>query len=331
MGNPTISIIVPVYNTERHLKKCVDSLLTQTHTNLEIILVNDGSDDSSPQICDAYAAADARVRVLHQQNAGLSAARNAGLDASTGSLIGFIDSDDYIDSNMFEDLLRALEMNDADMSMCGIRHVFEEGSAHTEEAFLPRDEVIQGQEAILSRLGRADNWLWVVACNKLYRRELFYSIRYPIGKLHEDEFVIHHLLLSCQKVVSIAQPLYNYLQHDMGITRSGFTLRRLDGAEAQFDRAAALLAAGLPPREAYYASSAGLMAMSKGYVHLDSSDSQYKARYGNLRQQFRQVADKLLRTDLPLAFKMRLWINRFSPYYAWRILEKPLRRIGYRA
>lgn len=331
MGNPIISIIVPVYNMERYLRKCVDSLLTQTHTNLEIILVNDGSTDSSPQICDAYAAVDARVRVIHQQNAGLSAARNAGIERSTGSLIGFVDSDDFISPNMYEDLLRALEMNDADMSMCGIRHVFEEGSVHPEEVFLPRDEVVQGQGEILSRLGSADNWLWVVACNKLYRRALFQRIRYPVGKLHEDEFVIHHLLLACQKVVGIAQPLYHYLQHNAGITRSGFTLRRLDGAEAQFDRAAALLAAGLPPREAYYASSAGLMAMSKGYVHLDTSDSQYKARYESLRQQFGQVADKLLRTDLPLAFKMRLWINRFSPYYAWRILEKPLRRIGYRA
>lgn len=332
MDRPLISIVVPVYNVEKYLAGCVESILGQRYANLEVLLIDDGSTDKSPQVCDAYALKDPRVRVVHQANAGLSAARNAGIERAAGGLIGFIDSDDTISADMFDRLYTALVTSDADISLCGIRYVSEDGKPVQDDAIPSLSAgAVSGKEAISRWLSSEDSWLWVVACNKLYRRALFDGVRYPVGKLHEDEFVIHHLLLQCRKVAYIPQAMYFYLQRSQGITRSAFSIRRLDGAEAQFERADTLLSQGIGPQAAYYACSSGLMVMAKGYAELDLSNKNYQARYGELLHQFRRVAAKLMKTDLPWVLKARLRLNMFSPYVAWKLLERPLRRAGLRS
>lgn len=331
MEGPLISIIVPVYNVEKYLPTCVDSILAQSYERFELILVDDGSPDKSPQICDAYAATDERVRVIHQENGGLSAARNAGLDAARGELIGFVDSDDSISPTMYESLLRAMTAADADISLCNYLLVDEAGARSSDGPGL-RDEVVTGRESILRRLEGEGSWYWVIAWNKLYRRALFDGLRYPLKKLHEDEFLIHHLLLRCEKAASIAEAHYDYRQHPASITGGGFSLRRLDGAEAQFSRAEALLCHGLPAASAYYACAAGLLVMQKGFAALDLKSPGYQKRYQELTRQFRGVAGKLIVLRLPLMLKARLALNCLSPYLAWRGVERFLRRAeGVRA
>ncbi len=327
-GQPpaVISIIVPVYNVEAFLPRCVDSILAQSYPHLEVILVNDGSPDGSPAICDGYAARDSRVKVIHQENGGLSAARNAGIQRATGHYLGFVDGDDHLHPQMYEWLLQALTQAQADLAVCNYRLVDTQDRALPGSADTPiQDEVLEGQEAILTPLSQDGNWYWVVACTKLYPRRLFDGLRFPVDKLHEDEFVIHHLLLRCQRVACVSQALYNYVQHGQGITRSTFSLRRLDAAEAQFQRAALFHQEGLKPQMAYYACAVGLRVMSNGYQKLDMSQQDYRRRYRQLAKQFRLAARPLLVTRLPLMKKARLALNMLSPYYAWKLLERGMR------
>lgn len=325
---PLLSIIVPVYNVEKYLAACLDSILAQTYAHFELIAIDDGSPDGSPSICDSYAARDKRVRVIHQQNAGLAAARNRGLDEARGDLIGFVDSDDTISPGMYMALYEAMAESRADISVCNYRCVDEAGSPVLEEDLPIRDEVLVGTEAIIRKLEEDKSWYWVIACNKLYRRELLEPIRFAQGKLHEDEFFIHHVLVRCHKAACVSGALYIYLQRGGSITGSGFSLRRLDAAEALFDRAGVLLEHGMPPRSAYYACSAGLMVMAKGYERLDTRDSLYRKRYRELRVNFRSAAARLIASDLPFVWKIRLLLNGLSPYYTWKYMERLMRKAG---
>lgn len=325
-GEPIISVIVPVYKVERFLAKCVDSILNQTYPRLEVILVDDGSPDGCPAICDDYARKDNRVRVVHQQNGGLSAARNAGLDIAGGEYIAFVDSDDYIQPDAYEKLFHALGDAEADLAVCNYRWVDTAGNTLPDAQTPITDGVLIGRDDAVRPLGQDNNWYWVVAWNKLYKRRLFDTVRFPVGKLHEDEFVIHRILLQCERVACVSDALYNYVQHQSGITRSGYSLRRLDGAEALFDRAMALSREGVDPATSYYACASGLMVMGKGYTQLKLNDPDYKRRYKELTAQYRQAARPLLKARLPVLHKARLALNCLSPYHTWRLLEQRLRR-----
>ena len=228
-----ISVIVPVYKVEPYLRRCVDSILRQSYVNLEIILVDDGSPDGCGGICDAYAAQDSRVRVIHQENGGLAAARNAGIDVARGRYLGFVDSDDWIETSMYAELYRAIQENNADMSLCDFGLISENGKALPQSPNLHRETV--GRKEILRRLAEYDVRL-VVAWNKLYKKSLFDAIRYPLGKIHEDEFVIHELLSRCSLVSVIPGRLYNYVQTQNSIMNSCFSVKRLDAVEAFCER-----------------------------------------------------------------------------------------------
>ena len=202
-----ISVIVPIYKVEAYLKKCIKSIQNQTYSNLEIILVDDGSPDGCGAICDRYAKEDTRIRVIHKENGGLSDARNKGLDIATGEYILFVDSDDYIHPQMVEILLQHLEVVDADMAVCGFKTVEENEEVifdcfdicetagrekKTEVVGIDAGEVFEGQ-AVMNNL-QYKNLLTVVAWNKLYKAELFAELRYPKGRVQEDEFLVHHIL-----------------------------------------------------------------------------------------------------------------------------------------
>ena len=225
---PLLSIIVPVYKVENYLPKCIDSILAQTFTDFELILVEDGSPDDCPALCDATAEKDARVRVIHQKNGGLSAARNAGLDAARGAWIGFVDSDDYIAPEMYEVLYKAVQSTGADLALCDYAEVDEAGTPCPQMHVSLSGGELTGQEL----LKRASGLMVQLAWNKLYRRAIFTQLRYPEGKLNEDLFLIPEVCLQIQKAVVVPKALYYYVQRGGSIMSGNKTLRHFDAAEA---------------------------------------------------------------------------------------------------
>ncbi|MEO2652605.1 glycosyltransferase family 2 protein, partial [Enterococcus mundtii] len=224
----TISIIVPVYKVEKYLKKCVDSIIAQTFTDIEIILVDDGSPDDSGKICDEYAVQDKRIKVIHKENGGLSSARNAGIEMAKGKYLGFIDSDDYIAEDMFEILYDQLLDYDADIATIGMIDVYE--NKETKVNNLKLVEVLDQKDAIKAVLDSTD--VYAYAVNKLYKKELFDTVRYPIGKIVEDAFIIMDLLLQCDRIVTNTEQKYYYYRRNDSITGLSFSTKNFDVIEA---------------------------------------------------------------------------------------------------
>lgn len=234
---PKISVIVPVYNVEKYLPRCLDSIINQSYTNLEIILIDDGSSDNCPEICDKYAEKDRRIIVIHKRNGGLSDARNTGIESATGEYLAFVDGDDYIAVNMYEILEKRIIGDSADIAVCNFLYVNDQGELLQEKNHnLPiLNECLESRNAI-KKLSGPKSWYYVTACNKLYHRELFDELRFPKGKIHEDEFVIHHIIQKCGRISCVQDTLYYYVQRDKSITSERFSLRRMDIADALIDR-----------------------------------------------------------------------------------------------
>ena len=222
-----ISVIVPIYRVEKFLPQCIESILSQTFTDFELILVDDGSPDRCPAICDEAARRDARVRVIHQANAGLSAARNAGIEIARGEWLGFVDSDDYIAPQFYEKLYQTAQRTDADCVMCSVQNVDESGKPIDSALMRVADEVKTGQE-VLRKIGRDDATPYLTAWNKLYRRKLFNTLRYPAGRQNEDTFIFAELFHQVQRAACVAEPLFFYRQRAGSIMHTAVTTRNLD-------------------------------------------------------------------------------------------------------
>ena len=228
-----ISVIVPIYQVEPYLDRCVKSIVNQTYKNIEIILVNDGSPDGCPAICDAWAERDSRVKVIHKENGGLSDARNAGLAVAAGDLISFIDSDDWIEPDFLTALYDAMEQTGAKIAECATTYAAEDGTAiRIREETLPSP--LDRTEA-LRRLVLEDG-VYQTVWNKLYRREVIQGVPFAVGKYNEDEFWTYQVFDRIKKLAIVETPLYNYLQRGTSIIGVGYNLRRLDGLEARFQR-----------------------------------------------------------------------------------------------
>lgn len=225
---PEISVIIPVYNVEQYLSKCLESVINQTFTDLEIIIVDDGSTDDGLSICREYEAKDERIHVYHKTNGGLSSARNYGLDRATGKYIGFVDSDDYISEDMYESLYNNLISYNADMSLCGLYDIYnglpqKVNNNHSIFEATPEEAIKVVMESEITS---------VTAVNKLYKRELFESVRYPEGKVSEDAFVIVDLLMQCKKTVITSDQKYYYIHREGSITTLKFRPQHLHVLEA---------------------------------------------------------------------------------------------------
>jgi len=231
-----ISVIIPVYKVEKYLEKCVDSVIAQTYRNLEIILVDDGSPDGCPEICDAYGRVDPRITVIHKQNGGLSSARNAGLDVATGEYIGFVDSDDHILPGTYERLYQALRQSEADVCLSGYTFVDEGGEKVPGISPCPIGDETLTREQAYAKLGGEAWFYYVTAVNRLYRREIFRSIRFPGKRLNEDEFIAHHVFSKCDRIACVSDCLYLYVQRSGSIMNAEFSIRRLDANWAFYDR-----------------------------------------------------------------------------------------------
>lgn len=227
--NDLISVIVPVYNVALYLEKCVNSIIAQTYNNLEILLVDDGSTDGSGDICNRFAEQDSRIVVLHQKNKGLSAARNVGLSASSGSLVSFVDSDDYLEATMLETLHSALSDNNAEMSMCSFKYVNLLKDKEYDKQSPIIDEILDGKTVLLEKFFGRNQIYWCVVFNKLYKRYLFDNISFPEGYYIEDLFVMPKLIGLCNRIACIRTQLYNYVQREGSILHSN-NLRDLDHA-----------------------------------------------------------------------------------------------------
>lgn len=231
-----VSVIVPIYKVERYIRRCVDSILKQTYKNLEIILVDDGSPDGCPEICDEYEKQDQRVIVIHQINQGLAAARNIGLDNASGAYIFFVDSDDYLDQYVLERMLESAQENDADLVLCNYICVDDYGNKLSGKYSKKLEKKVLDYREIFAQSGERGGEVFVVAWNKLYRRELWENYRYPVGKVHEDEFAFHHIVSECRMIVSTGYEGYYYVQRDGSIMSSPSLKSCIDTLDAYADR-----------------------------------------------------------------------------------------------
>lgn len=227
---PLISIIVPVYKVEAYLDKCISSIVNQTYQNLEIILVDDGSPDNCGAMCDAWAAKDSRIKVIHQSNAGAGAARNAALDIAHGELIAFVDSDDYLAPDMFSHLYELLEQG-ADIAECGHVDVLGDSAVFDGDANSRAYTVLEAMaEHIHDRIFRQLIW------NKLYRREVIGGIRFPVGKKIDDEFFTYLVLGNAKLLIRSEKICYAYRQQEGSVMHSMEANKRLQAVEAKVQR-----------------------------------------------------------------------------------------------
>ena len=215
MNNSLISIIVPVYNVEKYLEKCVESIINQTYKNLQIILVDDGSKDNSGKICDEFKLKDDRIEVIHKTNGGLSDARNAGLKIAKGDYIGFVDSDDYVEKDMFETFLSLIEKYNADISIVSY-YEFENGKFvekdYTNE--LIKMNSLEGLKQIL-----IDKKIPNYSCNKLFKRNLFNDIKFPVGKKFEDIATTYRFFEKANLIIFKDVAKYYYIRRENSITK----------------------------------------------------------------------------------------------------------------
>lgn len=227
-----ISVIIPVYNVEKYFKKCVESIISQTYENLEIILVDDGSPDRCGEMCDEFAALDSRIKVIHQENRGLCGARNAGLKAAAGDYIGFVDSDDRLSEDMYEYLAVSLEKYDADIVSCRYYRVGREYEGYAEKG--EYDVLMTGREAVRELINNfvLRSLFW----NKLFRREILEGFSFPEGRTFEGTLTMHRLFLKCRKVVMLSQPKYYYLDNQNSIVNTKNVKNGLDCCLSHIER-----------------------------------------------------------------------------------------------
>lgn len=224
-NTPLITIIVPVYNAKKYLRDCIESILSQTYQNLEIILVDDGSTDGSEKFVDDYAKSDKRIKAIHQKNMGLSGARNTGLKHATGKYVTFVDSDDRIDPNMVEGLLNALVDTHADIAICSFKEIYPNGKTKGFNKNYPK-QVFTTESALANML--QENGFMVSATMKLFPTSYFKDIIFPINKLHEDVGTTYKLIMKAKTIVFIPDEYYFYIHHDDSIINQSFDDHKFD-------------------------------------------------------------------------------------------------------
>ncbi len=225
-SNPLVSVIVPVYNTEKYLADCLDSIKNQTYDNLEIICINDGSTDNSATILQSYANTDPRIKIITQKNQGLSAARNAGIKKSTGNFVTFVDSDDQIEPQMISRMINAVNKNSSDIVACSFKELYPSGKiVHFNRHNYPQKSftVTEALKAMLKEEG-----FMVSATMKLFPKSYFKNVKFPLGLLHEDVGTTYKLIMQAYKITFIPHEDYIYIHHKNSIINKSFDDRKFD-------------------------------------------------------------------------------------------------------
>ncbi|MCD2346256.1 glycosyltransferase family 2 protein [Clostridium guangxiense] len=297
-----ISVIVPIYNVEIYLEKCIKSIQSQTYENLEVILVDDGSPDKCPQICEMYKSIDRRIKVIHKKNSGLADARNAGIDIASGEYLIFVDSDDYIKCNMIESLYRRIKQDNSDLVISNIEMVDENGNIINSQLYHGNDDI--WDEDIFWKNYYANNCVYcVVAWNKLYKRSLFESERYDSKKIHEDEFIIHRIVSQCKKISCMSEKYYYYVQRSNSIMKQPFSLKRMDVIEAYILRS--LYFYNIKKQwlaEKTLSNCIGCFLLAED--SLDMLKYENKKRYKELKKKFNKTYFKIVSRRTSLRFKI---------------------------
>ena len=302
-----ISVIVPIYKVEPYLRTCIDSIRNQTYTNLEIILVDDGSPDHCPEICDEYAAVDERIRVIHKENGGLSDARNAGLETASGEWISFIDSDDRIEPDMYETLLTLAGQYEADISVGGVSdELIKDGKTEIVKT-TETDPVSILALSPTDAMKRYFTGSWS-AWDKIYRREIFSDIRYPVGEINEDEAIVLRVLEQSHRVVYTTQVFYHYIRRPESITTASFSPKKL--AWSRHCKANLVWLQSHHPELTELAAARYRSSILWSLTEMALSDDNYSGEVRNLLTELRQ--NKAMFLQAPFQHK--------SDYYRTRIL-----------
>lgn len=307
-----ISVIIPVYNVEQYLRKCVDSILCQTHRNLEIILVNDGSTDHCGAICDEYASLDSRICVIHKVNGGLSSARNAGLDIASGDYYSFVDSDDWLEPDALAYLLTQAEEHSAEITVCGRIDEYEGKSvpsAWDEPALLNKEQ------AILHLL--TDPVMQSYAWNKLWKKSVFAGIRFPEGRNYEDVAVIHRAYERAERILCLPGAKYHYLQRSNSIVRNTSLRSRLDywtSAKQRYDELRELW----PQYQSILEAHCAMAASNIWSVWILNSKAERDAVKPQLAEMSLFVKERLhsIRNNLTFGITGRITV-RLIPHCVW--------------
>ena len=232
MEDLLVSVIVTAYNVEKYIDECIESIVNQSYKNLEIIIVDDGSPDSVPQKCDAWRERDTRIKVIHKTNGGVSSAKNTGVAAATGELIGFVDGDDCIALNYYETLVNALKKNESDIVRMGMERIDENGKFINR--VIPKKASYSGYEA-LQCIGK-DDGIFIMNQLSLSKREVFENISFPEGRVCEDAAVAHQFYMKIKKLTVLPYDLYRYRIVSQSIMHKKIVIKRLDIIEALYDR-----------------------------------------------------------------------------------------------
>ncbi len=300
-----ISVIVPVYKVEDYLSRCVDSILSQTYRNIEVILVDDGSPDKCGEICDRYAQHDPRVRVIHKENGGLSDARNAGIEIAQGQYISFIDSDDWVHPEFLESLYQLTRSTDADIAASDFMRT------STENLPLTLEEETVYQYSNLEALKQYAGVFYVqmvVSWGKIYKKQLFEGVRFPVGRVHEDEFTTHKVIYKAKRIVFTTRKLLYYWQRQDSIMGSRSSLKnQLDTIDALLERSAFFESIGLD-------DLSGLTYKKVFFILRKLFRNMEKEEIDNgLKQKFWQLKSKLRNGNHDLKFKVFYETYFFSP------------------
>lgn len=231
MQDVLISVIVPVYKTEKYLYQCIESIVSQTYKNLEIILIDDGSPDYSWQICDEWAKKDNRIKVIHKNNGGAGQSRNVGLNIAHGDFICFVDSDDYMSPHMYKIMLEYLR-NDVDIVECDYVLVDNDQADFCDEVI--SNKVFNTKEALIENIN--DHWFRQLIWNKMYKREVIKNVRFPEGKKIDDDFFTYKVIGKAKKLVHIDAKLYAYRLQEDSVMHSLDLINRFQGIEAKIER-----------------------------------------------------------------------------------------------
>lgn len=315
-----ISVIVPVYKVEQYLNRCIQSIVNQSYNDLEIVLVDDGSPDECPAICDSWAERDQRIKVIHKENGGLSSARNAGLDIATGDYIAFVDSDDYAASNMFEIMLDAAIRNNVDVACCGRVRV---STASKVEMFtLPEEQVFTGEEAIKQLLigGAIEEAAW----DKLYKADIFDKRRFPDGEINEDIVQTIEILGACRQIVHVGRALYYYCENKNSITTSKYNHRKMICIK-HLDQIANYLNKSYPQSLQYFYALELRYCQGLLYLLLDNAKTlndnkdDYKEVYARFKNAYKAAA---FRKETSRSERMKGALIYFRVYYWIHKLKK---------
>lgn len=312
MRTPLISVIIPVYNVEKYLRRCLDSVIAQTYQNFEIICVDDGSIDDSGKICDQYAVRDARIKVIHQENQGPSAARNRGLDAAEGEYIAFVDSDDYILEDMYKKMLDKLLNYNVDLCVCQWQYEFSDGRQVVKKKNI--DPTIYGCKTSLEFArflyrGNYENSVVVAVWNKLYRRALLDKIRFE-GRIHEDEAFSGRIMAKNISVYVMEDQFYVYAHNGDSLTNKSFSANKFFFLDALAERRE------LFKSDAFIRQETELLYcnMYIEYCLRARKDGVAVSHPERYRQIFRKMFSSLRREGkVNIKFRLRMMLFSFSP------------------